>query len=148
MTQPMAVVADTNLFVAAGFNEGSASRRIVEALRDGRLLQMWNEATRRETVGVIERIPPLEADDVEGLFSEEGRYGEPLSEEGLALIEDVSDRKFAALARACEAVLITSDSDFLAVRDDLDMEVVTPSEFVGRRDGVDHMSNEEAGSRR
>lgn len=133
MTQPMPIVADTNLFVAAGFNKGSASRRIVEALRDGRLLQVWNEATRRETVGVVKRIPPLDAGVVEPLFREEGRFVGPTSEEGLEVIEDVSDRKFAALARACGVILITNDSDFLEVREALELTAMTPSEYVKRK---------------
>ncbi len=126
------IIADTNLFVAAGFNKGSASRRMVDALGEGRLLQVWDEATRRETVGVVDKIPPLDAGVVEPLFREEGRYVGPVSEEGLELIGDVSDRKFAALARACGVILITSDSDFLEVRDGLDIAIWTPSQFVER----------------
>ena len=36
-TDPGEVVLDTNVFVAAGFNPGSHSARLVEAVRDGRL---------------------------------------------------------------------------------------------------------------
>jgi len=36
-TGPGRVVLDTNVFVAAGFNPGSHSARLVEAVHDGRL---------------------------------------------------------------------------------------------------------------
>ena len=42
------VVLDTNVFVAAGFNRGSHSAWLVEAVRDGRLRMVWDNATRAE----------------------------------------------------------------------------------------------------
>ena len=42
-----AVVLDTNVLVAAGFNPRSASARIVNAVKQGKLHMLWNEATRR-----------------------------------------------------------------------------------------------------
>ena len=44
------VVLDTNVFVAAGFNPGSHSARLVEAVRDRRLRMIWDEATREEAL--------------------------------------------------------------------------------------------------
>ena len=45
---PPAVVLDTNVFVAAGFNPRSASARIVDAVKHGQVRMVWNDATRRE----------------------------------------------------------------------------------------------------
>jgi PIN domain len=53
-TGPGDVVLDTNVFVAAGFNPGSHSARLVEAVRDGRLRMVWNDATHAE----IEHVMP------------------------------------------------------------------------------------------
>ncbi len=47
-THPGEVVLDTNVFVAAGFNPGSHSARIVEAVRNGRLRMVWDNATQAE----------------------------------------------------------------------------------------------------
>src|SRR6266536_2887956 len=45
---PGEVVLDMNVFVAAGFNPGSHSARIVEAVRNGRLRMVWDNATQAE----------------------------------------------------------------------------------------------------
>src|SRR5947209_9895048 len=58
-TGPGEVVLDTNVFVAAGFNPGSHSARLVEAVRDGRLRMVWNDATRTEIEHVMRQIPRL-----------------------------------------------------------------------------------------
>ena len=44
---------DTNVFVAAGFNPGSQSARLFEAVRDRRLRMVWNEATHAEIEHVM-----------------------------------------------------------------------------------------------
>ena len=127
------ILADTNIFVAAGFNRGSSSHQIISALHQGRLLQIWNEKTRQETLAIVERIPPLDPDFVEILFRDEGYFPGPTAPEDFEIIEDKSDRKFAALAHACGVLLITNDSDFLNIRDLLDITVLRPSEFVAIR---------------
>src|SRR5690242_20609336 len=50
---PRSVVLDTNVFVAAGFNPGSHSARLVEAVRDGRLRMIWDDTTRAEIEQVM-----------------------------------------------------------------------------------------------
>src|SRR5437870_8190852 len=54
-TGPGEVVLDTNVFVAAGFNPGSHSARLVEAVRDGRLSIVWDDATHTEIEHVMRR---------------------------------------------------------------------------------------------
>ena len=128
------IIADTNIFVAAGFNRRSSSRRIIDALDEGRLLQVWNDRTRKETLTVVEKIPPLDEDFTDSLFRQQGYYPGPTAPHLFDIIDDESDRKFAALANACGVILITNDSDFLQVRDLLDITVLKPSEFVTGRD--------------
>jgi predicted nucleic acid-binding protein len=126
------LVIDTNVFVAAGFNPRSASARILDVLREGRHRLIWNEATRRETEMILRRIPRLRWDKVAELFRPEGEFNGPVDAAAFAMIEDPDDRKFAALAAAAGAPLITSDSHLLAHRDRLGVEVLTPPEFVAR----------------
>jgi predicted nucleic acid-binding protein len=128
-----AVVLDTNVFVAAGFNPGSSSARILEAVAGGELHLVWNEATRRETEYILQKIPPLSWDRWSGLFREEDRYEAQTYAEDFAYIPDADDRKFAALAVASGATLVTNDEHLLAHRRRLPCPVRTPGEFGPRR---------------
>ncbi len=127
------VVVDTNILVAAGFKSGSSSRRIVEEIAAGELLLIWNEGTRRESLHVVGKIPPLDEAYFAELFLEQGRFDGSVDEELFDVIADRSDRKFAALAGAAQVVLVSNDSDFLDVRRDLSIEVYRPSEFLDQR---------------
>src|SRR6266446_8481390 len=95
-----AMVVDTNVFVAAGFNPRSASARILAAVREGRFRLIWNEPTRRETEMILRRIPRLDWERIADLFQPEGEFTGPVDPEAFALIEDSDDRKFAALSAA------------------------------------------------
>jgi predicted nucleic acid-binding protein len=132
MPAPPSVVLDTNLFVAAGFNPASDAARILAAVRVGALRLVWDEATRRETVYVVRTIPPLAGTDLTGLFGPDGRYDGPTHPEQFGEIPDPADRKFAALAAATGAVLLTRDRHLLEGRPHPGVEVLTPGEFVRR----------------
>jgi predicted nucleic acid-binding protein len=124
-----AVVLDTNVFVAAGFNPESASAKIVDAVRQGQVRMVWNDATRREIERIMQQIPPLRAQAVSDLFTPGNRYTAPTHPERFAYIADPDDRKFAALAHAAGATLISSDDHLLRHRDRMDLTVLTPSAF-------------------
>ena len=128
-----AVVLDTNVFVAAGFNEKSSSGRLVGEIRRGDLRLVWNEATRRESRSVVEQIPPLSWEPFSDLFDEGGRYEGTLRPEEMDCVSDPADRKFAALARAADAALITNDEDLLANREEADVYILRPGEYFERR---------------
>ncbi len=125
-----AVVLDTNVFVAAGFNEESSSARLIEEIRRGELTLVWNEDTRRENWSVVERIPPVSWDPLDDLFREEGRYDAGIAPENMDYVPDPADRKFAALARATDAALITNDDDLLANREEAEVCIFSPGEYV------------------
>ncbi len=127
---PRAVVLDTNLFVAAGFNPRSRSARILDAVRQGRLRLVWNEQTRRETERIIRQIPPLSWEPFADLFREEDRYDGETHPERFRHVADPDDRKFAALAEATGAVLITSDDHLLETRDQAAVVIMRPEEFL------------------
>jgi predicted nucleic acid-binding protein len=123
------VVLDTNVFVAAGFNPRSASAEILEAVRDGRLRMIWNDATRREIEHILGRIPPLRARSVSDVFLPDNRFAEPTHPERFGMVPDPDDRKFAALAAAAGATLITNDEHLLGFRDRLNLPILAPAEF-------------------
>jgi len=106
-------VIDTNVFVAAGFNPRSRAARLVEAVRDGRITLVYDEATRRETRRVLSRIPRLDFADVAELFRPENAHEGPTEPERFDRVPDPADRKFLALADAAGALLVSNDSDLL-----------------------------------
>ncbi|MGC2854885.1 PIN domain-containing protein [Novispirillum sp. DQ9] len=128
------VVLDTNVFVAAGFRAGSASGRVLDLVRQGRLRHVWHEDTARETQRILGMIPRLSWVAVEGLFAPGDRHVGDLDRAAFALVPDAADRKFAALAAAAGAVLVSADEDLLGVRDGLrhlGVTVVRPSQVPG-----------------
>lgn len=128
-----AVVLDTNVFVAAGFNPNSGSAQIIDEISRGDLTLVWNEATRQESKAVVERIPPLTWQDFADLFREKGRYSGRIDAEAVDYVPDSADRTFAALAKAAGAVLVSNDEDHLGNRHQADVYIVTPDEFIERR---------------
>jgi putative PIN family toxin of toxin-antitoxin system len=127
-----AVVLDTNVFVAAGFNRRSASAKIVDALKQGQLRMVWNDATRREIERILQRIPPLRTQAIAELFRPADRFTAETHPERFADIPDPDDRKFAALAHAAGAILISNDAHLLGYRGPLDLTVLTPGAFWRR----------------
>ncbi len=130
MTKPP-VVLDTNIFVGGGFNPGSASARLIEAVRVGELRMIWSLETRAETRRILEKIPPLDWKAVEALFREEDQVEVlvELTDPRWSGIPDEEDRKFAALAAEGDAVLITSDAHLLEARGEGLPEIRTPGSF-------------------
>jgi predicted nucleic acid-binding protein len=124
-----AIILDTNIFVAAGFNRASTSARIVERVRSGDLRMMWNEQTRRESQFIVNKIPPLSWEQISALFREEDRHEGKTAPEKFGYIPDEDDRKFAALAAATGAILITNDDHLLAQREQSGLEILTPGEY-------------------
>jgi uncharacterized protein len=131
-TRPARVVLDTNVFVAAGFNSGSYSAQLVEAVRDGRLRMVWDDDTHAETEHVMRQIPRLSWTAIADLFRSEDRFGGSTHPEAFGFVPDPADRKFAALADAAQAPLVTSDAGLLNASDQMAVPVLKPSEFARR----------------
>lgn len=126
------LVLDTNVFVAAGFNPRSSSAHILERVREGSWTMAWNRDTRRETEAVLAQIPPLSRLGAESAFFPEAEVTADTHPERFDFIEDPDDRKFAALAAAAGAVLVSNDDHLLSQRDRLEVEVLTPREVMAR----------------
>ncbi|MDB5310858.1 MAG: hypothetical protein JWO38_5060, partial [Gemmataceae bacterium] len=103
---------------------------VLAAVRAGRLRLVWDEPTRRETEHVVRTIPPLRSTDLSDLFGPDGRYDGPTHPEQFGFIPDPDDRKFAALAAATGAVLVTRDRHLLHGRPHPGLAVLTPGELV------------------
>jgi len=119
------------VFVAAAFNPRSSAARIVEDVLAKRLRLVWDDATRRETRRILERIPPISWAPFAELFREEDRFSGSVNPNWFGQVQDPADRKFGALAYAADATLITQDDDLLSVRSNVSVPIVTPAEFVG-----------------
>lgn len=130
MSTALSVVIDTNLFVAAGFNPGSDAARVLRAVRAGTVRLVWGEAARREAEHVVGKIPPLRGTDLAAFFDPDARYDGPTHPDQFASVPDPADRKFAALAAATGAVLLTNDRHLLDGRPHPGLVVLTPGEFV------------------
>jgi predicted nucleic acid-binding protein len=126
------VILDTNILVAAGFKRGSGAARIVDAIRRGDCRMVWNDATRRENEAVLRRIPRLDWEEFSVLFVPEGEFSGVTALDLFSRVEHAEDRKFAALALATDAILISSDDHLLSCRDELPITVLTVREFLDR----------------
>ncbi len=127
------VVLDTNVFVAAGFNARSDSAKVIRWVREGRLSLVWNEETRSETERILRKIPPLSWDAFEDLFQAVSEYRGAVDVTAYDHIPDLEDRKFAALAEAAGAMLVTQDTDLLmSERADRGPRILRPGTFAAR----------------
>lgn len=128
----MKIVLDTNIFVAAGFNPHSSSAAIIQALKTGMHTLVWNAQTKRETKKILDQIPPLAWSRFNHLFAPDDEFTEPTQPERYTQVSDFDDRKFAALAAAADAVLVTNDDHLLSVREQIGVTVLTPTEFASQ----------------
>ena len=124
------VVLDTNVFVAAAFNPRSHAARIIDAVREGQLQLVWNEATQSETQRTLERIPPIAWEPFADLFRTENRHRDPVNPRWFGHVRDPDDWRFGALAYAAGASLITQDDDLLEGQSNVNVPILTPTEFL------------------
>jgi predicted nucleic acid-binding protein len=99
--------------------------------RAGDFELVWDDHTRAETETVVRKIPPIDWEDFRDLFEEEHRYeGGVHPEEFSDTVPDATDRKFAALAKATDATLISNDDDLLTNREQVGIWIDRPGEFL------------------
>lgn len=124
------VILDTNVFVAAGFNRKSSSYKLIEMVREGALVMMWNAKTKKETKRIVSKIPPLNWSEFEELFVKQHEYMGVTDESKYEFIKDKDDRKFASLAEATRAEIVTNDDHLLSAKNELKCKVYKPSELL------------------
>lgn len=124
------VVLDTNILVAAAYNPGSASRRVVEACLAGRLTAVVSPAIRREYDRILARAvrgrPYVER---LRLLIETATEVVP-AEVRRVVPDDPEDDKLVAVALAAEAAVISNDAHLLAVAGVDGLRVVRPGELA------------------
>ena len=131
-----AVVIDTNVLVASGFNPRSHSAQIVEQVRCGQLRMVWAEQTREEAALIVGKIPPLSWEAITVLFRPEACYSGALFLEQFQQVPDKADIKFVALSDATGAPLITMDKVLLSIRETLSVPMLVPFEFLSLQNPV------------
>ncbi|SFR61824.1 Predicted nucleic acid-binding protein, contains PIN domain [Marinobacter daqiaonensis] len=130
---PKDVILDTNVFVASGFNPHSASAKVVRQVREGKLQMIWDRHTRGEIEHILGKIPGLSRRDSRALFQKSGRFRGRTHPSRFRYVPDPADRKFAALADASGATLISNDDDLLRGRKRARAPIMTPREFQRKR---------------
>ncbi len=130
MNTEQAIVLDTNILVAAGFNPHSSAARIVQAVRTGDMQLVWHPRTHAEAKKIIRQIPSLSWGRFEDLFTPDGKYEGAIVPEAYPMINDYDDRKFAALAAATGAILVSNDRHLLSVRERLPITVLSAQELA------------------
>jgi predicted nucleic acid-binding protein len=93
---------------------------------------VWDDATRAEIERVMRQIPRLSWTHIADLFRVEDRFGGSTHPDEFGFVPDPADRKFAALADAVQAPLVTSDAGLLNARSLMAVPVLKPSEFARR----------------
>jgi putative PIN family toxin of toxin-antitoxin system len=126
------VVLDTNILVAAAYNPGSASRRIVEACLHGELTAVVSPTLRREYEFILARAArgrPFRERIHQLLDSAE--VVEP-AQTPRAVPDDPEDDKLVAAALAAGAILVTNDAHLLAIAGHEGLKVVRPADVRAR----------------
>lgn len=126
----MRVVLDTNILVAAGFNPHSSAAQIIEAARRGDLIAVWHASTRAESRLILDKIPPLDWARFADLFDPAHEHTGTLDTDAFAQVTDPDDRKYAALAAATNAILVSNDAHLLSIRAALPITVRTSRELA------------------
>ena len=125
------VVIDTDVFVPAGFNAGSASAGILAAVQEGDFQLVWNKPTRGATETILRRIPGLDWATVADLFESEDEFSGPVDPNASAMIADRDDRKLAALSTAAKTPLVTNGNRVLVQQHVVDILCLTIGRPLG-----------------
>lgn len=123
----VAVVLDTNVFVAAYWAPGSASARIVRACIEGTLRALYTAESRNETLAVLRQMK-IPEDYVRRLdvYWERAELVESAPVDDVP-IDDPEDRKFLEAAMGGEAdFLVSNDEHLLSVGYVGRTEILTP----------------------
>jgi putative PIN family toxin of toxin-antitoxin system len=121
------VVLDTNVLVAAAYNPGSASRRVVEACLDGELTAVLSPALRHEYEFILARAargrPYLQR--LRRLL--DGAEVARPARTPRVVPDDPEDDKLVAAALAAGAAVVTNDAHLLALAGHEGLSVLRPA---------------------
>ena len=136
--RPKRVVLDTNVLIAAAWNKGSASRRIVDACLEGKILRaVSSPALRREYDFIINRaVRKSKYRKFLQRFVETAEVVEcDARAMGIEVPADPEDAKVLATAVAGKAdALIGNDHHLLDLAAKSTVPILRPSEFLRQTD--------------
>jgi putative PIN family toxin of toxin-antitoxin system len=123
------ILVDTNVFVASAYNEGSASAKIVNAVRQKKFQLVVSPAIMQEYEAVLSRA--IRSDVArERVWQTLEAAENVVPEQNPPVTEDRSDDKFLAAAVASEAsAIVTSDQHLLAVHPYQAIDILKPTVF-------------------
>jgi len=125
------VVLDTNTFVAARFNPGSASARIIDLCIEGKCQAVLSAKLRAEIESVLRRVRPGEEFQANVRRFLRGAKVVRVARELPLVMEDPEDNKFLNCAIQGGAnYLVTSDRHLLKLGDYLGTRVCKPPQFL------------------
>lgn len=123
------VLIDTNVFVASAYNQGSASARIVNAVRQKKFQLMVSPAIMQEYEVVLPKAVRSDAAR-ERVWQTIAMAESVTPEQNPPVTDDRSDDKFLAAAVASEAsAIVTSDEHLLAVHPYEGVDILRPTKF-------------------
>ena len=133
---PKRVVLDTNVLIAAAWNAGSASRRIVETCLEGKDLRaVSSPALRREYEFILKRAARKSKyrKSLQRLVETAEVVECDAREMGIEVPADPDDAKVLATAVAGKVdALIGNDHHLLDLAHDSQIPILRPSEFLKR----------------
>ena len=127
----VAVVLDTNVFVAAYWVPASASARVIQACIDGSVKAIYTAESRRETLAVLRqiKIPDSYLRRLDAYWDRAERVEAARVDD--VPIDDPEDRKFLEAAAGGNAdFLVTNDDHLLSVGYLGRTEILTPGSLA------------------
>lgn len=132
--EPVRVVLDTNVLIAAAWNAGSASRRIVEACLEGETLRaVSSPALRREYEFILKRAARKSKyrRELERLVEEAEEVECDAKAMGIEVPDDPDDAKVLATAVAGEVdALLGNDHHLLDLAETAPIPILRPGAFL------------------
>ena len=137
--RPKRVVLDTNVLIAAAWNKGSASRKIVEACLDGKTMRaVSSPALRREYEFIVKRAARKSKyrKSLQRLIESAEVVECDAREMGIEVPADPDDAKVLATAVAGRVdALIGNDHHLLDLAEESIVPILRPGEFLRSSDG-------------
>ncbi len=125
------LVLDTNAFVAAFYNQNSASAHIIDLCCRGKCQAVFSTRLRKEIESILKQIKANKGfrERVQKFFK--GAHTVRVAREIPLVMEDPDDNKFLNCALLGEAdYLVTSDQHLLKLGEYLGTKICKPSQFL------------------
>ena len=125
------VVLDTNLFVAARFNPGSSSARIIDRCLEKKYEVISSPRLRREAESILKNVKAGEDFRMKARRLFKGAYVIKPAKRVRLIREDPADNKFLECALEGQAdYLVTSDRHLLKLGEFFRTKICKPSQFL------------------